>query len=235
VKETTTPTSGAIGAFRFEELVTPATYTLTFELEGFSSQSIALDLASGENRSRDVALSGGAGSIAGRAADAQGNPLGGVEVTVREGDFTATSATLTDGAGSAAGTYSIADLPTPGAYTVTFTLAGYESQTVLVLLGDAASQTGIDTTMIRSTGTVGGTVTVDGQPRGELEVELSDGLTPRITSTATSPAGAFEFGDVAPGTYTITVRRPNLPPRIVLVTVAAGERVDRTIDVPGAG
>src|SRR5699024_5082457 len=132
VKETTTPTSGQTGQYRFDELPTPGTYILTFELEGYTSQTISLSLAAGSNRVQNVTLAGGAGQLSGRAVDMEGNPLGGVAITVREGDFTASTATLSDDSGSAAGTFAIRDLPTPGAYTVTFSLEGYESETVLV-------------------------------------------------------------------------------------------------------
>ena len=118
-----------------------------------------------------------------------GNPLGGVAITVREGDFTASTATLSDDSGSAAGSFAIRELPTPGAYTVTFALEGYESETVLVLLGDGQSQTGIDAVMRRSVGSINGTVSVGGTPRGDITVQLSDGGDPRTTVTATTPAG----------------------------------------------
>ena len=40
-------------------------------------------------------LTGGTGTITGTVTDADGQPLGGVEVTVTRGDFTADTATLT--------------------------------------------------------------------------------------------------------------------------------------------
>lgn len=235
VKETTTPTSGQTGQYRFDELATPGTYILTFELEGYTSQTLSLSLGAGSNRVENVTLAGGAGQLSGRAVDMAGNPLGGVAITVREGEFTATTATLSDDSGTAAGTFAIRDLPTPGAYTVTFTLEGYESETVLVLLGDGQSQTGIDATMRRSMGSIEGTVTVAGQPRGDITVQLSDGGDPRTTVTATAPAGRFEFGDVRPGSYTLTFVRPNLPPRVVMVSVAAGQATIRNVDLPAGG
>ena len=43
---TATPTSGVVGAFELVDLPTPGTYTLTFELDGYGSETIAIALGS---------------------------------------------------------------------------------------------------------------------------------------------------------------------------------------------
>jgi hypothetical protein len=47
---TKTPTSGEVGFFEVPELRTPATYLMTFSLEGFASETIAVRLGPGEKR-----------------------------------------------------------------------------------------------------------------------------------------------------------------------------------------
>jgi hypothetical protein len=80
-----------------------------------------------------------------------------------------------------------------------------------------------------------GTVTGGGTPLAAATVELSDGKTARTTSTASSPAGAYGFANIEPGTYTLTVQRPGFQTQVVIVRIAAGVDVSRSIDIPRAG
>ena len=52
VKETTTPTTGNAGTFLLDKLESPRTWVLTFTRDGFSSQTIALDLGAGQATNR---------------------------------------------------------------------------------------------------------------------------------------------------------------------------------------
>ncbi len=232
----TTPTAGAVGSFDISGLPTPRTYVLTFTLDGFSSATIALDLGGGETRSGLTAkLVGGAGTVRGTARDVNGNPLGGVQVVVTRGDLSATTTTLTSGSGAnGIGTYTIANLPTPGVYSVTFTLDGYETETQSVGFLGAGEQGGIDVTMRTTAGKVTGTVRLGTAGRAGATVVLSDGLTTRTTTTSSNPSGAFEFPNVAPGSYTLRVSGPGITTRVVLMKVGDGQPVDRTIIVAAA-
>src|SRR5690606_28745227 len=78
----TTPTAGSVGDFRLVDLDTPATYVLTFTREGYSSQTVALELGAGATQPVSVSLIGGEGTIGGNVVDVDGNPLGGVTVEV---------------------------------------------------------------------------------------------------------------------------------------------------------
>ncbi len=60
-------------------------------------------------------------------------------------------------------------------------------------------------TMLRSTGTVLGDVTVDGGGQAGLTLELSDGNTHRTSQTASSPSGGYEFSGVPPGAYMLRI------------------------------
>ena len=237
VKKTTTPTAGNVGVFVVEDLQTPRTYVITFTLDGFSSQTIALDLLAGQTRPDVTAvLVGGTGSIAGSVTDAGGQPLGGVKVVVERGKFTGSTATLTTASASAGiGGYAIADIPTPGIYTVTFSQPGFVSETRIVVFLAPGTQAGVDAALRPAQATVSGTVTGGGRLLASATVELSDGTTTRTTSTASSPAGAYSFANVEPGTYTLTAQLPGFETRVVIVRVAAGDAIDRPIDLPRSG
>ncbi|MET0326371.1 MAG: carboxypeptidase-like regulatory domain-containing protein [Ilumatobacteraceae bacterium] len=230
-KEATTPTAGNVGTFLVDGLDTPRTYVLTFTSEGFSSQTIALDLGAGEARTGvDATLTGGTGTVSGTATDTAGLPLGGVEVTVARGDFAAQTSTLTTaGAGAGVGSYSVGDLPTPGTFAVTFTLPGYVSETRLVGFLVPGLQPNISVTMHRADASIVGTVTGSGRPLVGAAVELSDGETSRTTATASTPAGGYTFTGIAPGSYTLTVEAAGFPRRIVLVQVVEGEALTRDV------
>ena len=154
VLEATTPTSGNVGEFVVIGLETPRTYVLTFTLEGFSSQTSALDLLAGENRTGIVAtLVGGRGTASGSVRDQAGDPIGGASVVVAGNEFEATTSSLTTG-GSAGGigSYRVSDIPVPGSYTITVSAPGFTSETVRVGFVSAGEQSAIDAVLRPSTG-----------------------------------------------------------------------------------
>lgn len=240
VKTTKTPTTGNVGAFAIDALETPRTYTLTFSLDGYTEQTIAVDLGSGETRPVAVVLVGGQGAVRGRVTDAGGQPLGGVAVDVGCGAFTATTATLTASAATEqAGTYSVAEIPAPASCTITFSSAGYVSQTIRADLASAGEVSGLDVVLPKAVGALEGTVSSGATGVSDVIVELSNGTTdgqgvpaPRTTVSATSPAGVYRFNDVLPGDYTLTFRKPGLATRVVMVTITADQTLVRDINLP---
>lgn len=229
--ETTTPTAGNIGAFVVEELPTPRTYVITFSLEGYSSATIALDLLAGQQLTGvDAVLVGGTGTITGVVTDTTGVPLGGVTVTVTRGDFTAGTATLTTASDvSGVGGYEIAGIPTPGIYTVTFSAPGFVDETRIVRFPAPGLQAGTDATMRRSQATISGRVAEGLNGLAGVTVTLTDGLTSRTTTTASSPLGDYSFANVDPGTYTITYALAGYRNEIVIVRMLAGEPTVRNV------
>lgn len=240
--QVTTPTSGNVGEFTVVGLPTPNTYVITFELDGFSGQTLALDVLAGEDRTGITGLLiGGIGSVSGTVRDADGAGLGDVEVTVAGvdasgADFSVSTTTLTTGDdGSGVGSYSISSIPVPGVYTLTFDAEGYVSETLEVGFLVAGPQPGTDVVLRTAASEITGTVTGGGQPLGDVPVELSDGVAVRSVTTATAPAGAFRFTGVAPGTYTLRVVAPGFTERVVLVRVTEGEVVTRDVALTGGG
>jgi len=228
---TTTPTAGQVGVYEVTGLETPGTYVVSYALDGFGPQTIALDLAPGERRSAvDMTLQGGTGTLRGLVRDGSGAPLGGVTVAVASTGFTSSTQTLTAGA---TGTYAVANLPTPGRYTVTFSAEGYRSETRELALGTSGTATGFDVTLQTSIGSITGTVTRAGVPTGGILVTVSDGVTARTTSTASSPAGAYRVSSIAAGSYTVTFSLAGTDSYTALVEVTAGETVDVSADLAG--
>ncbi len=228
-KEETTPTQGAVGTFLVDGLETPRTYVVSFARDGFSGQTIALDLAAGTARTGvDGMLVGGTGTITGLVVGPDGAPLGGVQIVATKGDFSAKTSTLTTGA---AGTYTLSGVPTPGNVAVTFSLDGYLSETRLVGFLVPTTVPDVSVQLKRSTASISGTVTGGGRPLAGAAIELTDGLTARTTATASTPNGGYVFADVAPGAYTLTVTAQGFRRSIQLVTFAAGDVITRDINV----
>jgi hypothetical protein len=201
-------------------LPTPATYVVTLSLEGYGTETMALDLAAGETRSNvDVTLASGTGSISGVVKDAAGPALGDVTVTVTGSATPITTKTLTTGD---VGAYTLTGLATPGRYTVTFSLDGYSPVTRAVTLSDSGSATGIDVTLGKSTGAIAGTITAGGKSVAGAAITVGDGKVDRATTSADVPAGGYRVDGLPAGSYTVTVELSGYKKRTVLVNVTAG-------------
>lgn len=231
-----TPTVGTVGEYRIDGLPTPRTYVLTYTLNGFTSSTVALDLTGGQNKTDvNTQLIGGAGTVVGTARDVNGNPLGGVKVVVSKGTVTAETATLTTGGGTTGtGTYSVSGLPTPGVYTVTFSLEGFQSETRQFGFVTATSAPAVvDIVLHKASSNISGTVTASGGNANVnvgLTVELSDGTDVRTAITTSTPAGFYSFADVPEGTYTLRVYGAGIAQRVVLIATTEGVDLVRDIN-----
>lgn len=134
VPTTTTITDGdQVGRFTISGLQAPGEYTLTFSLDGYSPQSVPVELKkSGPTQGLEVTLTTRLGVLSGVVKDADG-PAIGVAVTASNGleSWTTTTGSAAESAGLAEGGYRIEGLP-PGSYFVTVTSPGKEQQTALV-------------------------------------------------------------------------------------------------------
>ena len=152
---TTTLTAGTPGTYVISGLATPGSYTVTFTKTGYASQTIPVTLSSsGLATNQNVTLDLAVGVISGVVCGVPAAPrsptngcpagstvLGGVTVSIAIGKSSDARTTVTAGTAtvgpSAPGTavsYSVPGL-SPGGYSVTFSMTGYQPQTVFVQLG----------------------------------------------------------------------------------------------------
>jgi len=232
--ETVSLTEGQVGGFTLRGLVTPATYTVTVTSPGFTTQTTSVVLADGQKLTGvQLTLARSAGSLSGSVTTMPGNvPAAGVTVTVTSGATKVT--TITQSAGTP-GAWTIAGLPIPGAYTVTFSRDDLQSQTVAVNLDATGTPTsgsgGITIAMTSAFAQISGVVSQrssDGStsPAGEASVTLTSGADTYAVTSASEPGsavGSYQVGGVVPGTYTLSVSRRGTSPTSIIVTVAAGQ------------
>jgi len=236
----TTPTTGQVGAFTLGNLTTPATYVLTFAAPGHGSHTEIVDLQAGQSRSGlTVNLVGGTGSVTGKLTDAAGRGLGGATVTVggAAGASPPTTTTLTADPGR--GTFVINGLASPGAYTLTFTLAGYAPASVPVDLTTNAAPPVITVQLGVQLGGITGKITAVGSSTGVVgaTVVATDGSkTWTATSTAAGgslPRGGYLLTGLPPGSYSVTASVPGRQQQTGIVTVVAGKNVTQNLTVGG--
>lgn len=238
---TKTPTSGEVGFFEIPELRTPATYLVTFSLEGYASETIAVRLGPGETRDDlVVTLAPAFGTVAGVVYDGATGTVGvgGVAVTITGDGILLETETLTAPAGSV-GRFTVPGLPLPGTYTLTFDVDGYARQSVQVSVSRAAPSTSVTVRMGVDLGRIVGTVVDGADGLRDVTVVLTDGgAFRRETITASAPSAAigdYAFEDVPPGTYSIIFTRASGTPltlvRDVTVAFEPGSSREFTVDV----
>jgi hypothetical protein len=208
---TGTPTVGQVGRYVITGLATPATYVLTFSHDGFADQSVVVDLAAGAQRADvDVSMVGGTGSVSGRLVDSDGAPLGGATVTVGGAPTAISTTTLTNGD---VGSFVVTGLMAPGSYTLTFTLDGYQSQTVPVVLSADSPPLPIQVKTTKSDGEVSGVVR-DASGAGVVgaSITVTNGAKTWTTtssgSSGSTPAGHYLVSGLPPGAYTVIAAPP---------------------------
>jgi Carboxypeptidase regulatory-like domain len=227
-----TPTAGTVGSFVIPALPTPGTYVITFSAPGYGAQTSVVQLGPGQSRSDlKVSLAAGAGSVSGQLVDAGGNGLGGATVTVGGAPTTMTSTTLTTGA---VGSFSFNALPTPGSYTLTFSLAGYADTTVPVQLSSDGTPPRVRAVLATALGRITGVVTgPDGSPLPGADVVATDGKQSWKSQATGAGGGLAEGGylltDLAPGTYTVTASMAGFSQQTALLTVTAGTTVSQNL------
>jgi hypothetical protein len=217
-----------VGFFAVRTLPTPGQYTLTFERDGYRSETRTVSLAAGQQVSGlTVAMAPTTGSISGTVSHNALGPIGGVIVTVTGPDVELSTTTASVGD---VGRYMFDSLPAPATYTLTFAKPGLVSQTRLEdvdPLAGRANLSGIDAQLVPGTATVGGTVTTaSGAPVAGATVVLSDGAEELELRSAHDPPGRFEFSTVEPGAYTVTASLPGTSPAVVLVNLVAADVTD---------
>lgn len=227
---TGTPTIGAIGHFSLTGLPTPGTYVLTFSRDAATSTSQIVDLGAGRSKKlKDIKLIGGTNAVLGTVTDSTGAPLGGATVTVGGIAVPLSTTTLTDGAGK--GQFTLAGLPTPGNYTLTVSLAGYQPSAVPLSLDGVHAPKPQTISLSSALGQVTGIVRApDGSggftPSIGATVTITDGSNVTTTTTVDSAdptqRGSFTLTNLPPGHYSITATHSGYGQTTALVDVTVG-------------
>lgn len=124
---TTTLTTGDVGRYVLTGLATPGRYTLTFSLEGYSPVTVGVTLGDGgSDDGVDAMLLRSTSSIEGTVEGPAG-PIAGAAVSITDGSEVRSTVTADDPAGG----YRFDSLPA-GRYTLTISVAGFRTRTVLV-------------------------------------------------------------------------------------------------------
>jgi 5-hydroxyisourate hydrolase-like protein (transthyretin family) len=243
VKTLSVTTPSALGTFTLRGLITPASYTVSVTMDGFTTVSSNLSLSADQQLNNvALSLSKASGSLSGTVTTVDGKPAGGVTVSVTAGSQSITTVTQS---GASAGTWSIAGLPIPGSYTLTFSRSDLQSQTVAVAIDASGHVTGtssasgaVNVAMRSAYASITGTVRQQGisglQPRGEATITLTSGsntYTVASASIPTSNKGRYEIDNIAPGTYTLSASAKGTSPSTEIITVAAGQALSHDIQL----
>jgi 5-hydroxyisourate hydrolase-like protein (transthyretin family) len=221
-----TVTTDANGHYVVPNLATPGSYDLSFSAAGYQAGSDVEVLDGGDQRTANtVTLSAGNGDIDGLVTDGT-NPLGGVAITATANGQTVTSATPTTGT---VGHFAINGLATPATYLLTFTKAGYGTQTVAVHLGPGAVNNNLSVVLSGGTGIISGLVSGPKSPGGTaaplggVTVTVNGGTSPVTTQTLTAGSiGTYMVSGLAtPGNYTVTFTDGGYASQTVPVTLTS--------------
>jgi len=209
------------GKYRLANLPAPGTYQLSFTAPGYQPTTVVTTVGGGQQRYQPtVLLSVGNGQIGGTVTGG-GQPLGGVVITTTVNGKDVTAGTPTTGA---VGSFLLPNLPTPQTYVITFTAAGYGSQTSVVQLGPGQSRTGLQVDLTPGVGSVTGVLTDPaGNRLGGATVTVGGAPTAMATTTLTTGAvGYFNVNSLpAPGQYTLTFSLPGYAATTVPIKLTA--------------
>jgi carboxypeptidase family protein len=231
------------GTFNLRGLPTPGSYTVVASKSGYASQTLTLTLAKGQKLTGvGLTLGKSSGSLTGSVSLLPDrDPVGGVAVTVTDGENTVVTATQSSGD---VGQWRVGGLAIPGTYTVSFARSDLAGQTLSVTLDSAGQITpesqgatvtadGIEVAMQPATAVVKGIISqpssagaATNAPVGEVTVQLSSGTATYSVISASVPSadtGRYRIEDVPPGTYTVSVSRNGVSPTSTILELRAGQ------------
>ena len=216
----------------------PTDYYLRFSSPGFTtvwypnapSQASARTVATTAQQTVpnvNVVIAGLPASISGRIDP--GDALKPVTTTVtarplsgpNNGTPTAVTTTAADGS------YTLANLPAPGSYELTFVTPGYQTSTLTdtVTGGDKRLEPTI--TLGAAPGAIGGVVSDGANPLGGAIVTTTlNGQPLAVTTPTTGQVGAYVLDNLqTPGTYVVSFTAPGHGSVTKIVDLTAGQRV----------
>lgn len=195
------------GAFSVAGLDGSGLYEFSFSKAGHQTQTIIVQ-PQGEPVSLEITLEVGQGTISGLTVDELGNPLGGVSVTLTDGNITYETTTPTDG--DLLGKFSFTSLSTPATWVIDAQVDGRGLASSTVALEAGGGQPDVVLALSPDVTTLSGTVSSSVFALGIIPVvtvSATDGVTTRSTTTLTenSVAGQFRLDQLPVGrTYTVT-------------------------------
>ncbi|MEY3035329.1 MAG: hypothetical protein RLZ86_1951, partial [Actinomycetota bacterium] len=211
----TTPTTGEdVGVFVL-------TYLVQISLEGYGTQTLTVKVGPGESivLPNSIVMSRGTGVVRGAVTDGSGAALGGVSITASNGAIVGQTISV-----DAGGEYSLAGLPAPGNYVLTFSKEGYQTETVAVRLTTTSGASTVNISLDRSLSVVTGLVknaTTTALP-GVTIVATSGDLA--LSTLSTDPNGAFRLENVTSGWWTLTFSLEGYADTVVLVQIANADQ-----------
>lgn len=207
--ETRSVVTDELGDFRLADLLSPAAYSLVFSAEGYELFELEVTTSpEREVRLSPVSLTAGRGVVTGRVVDEDGNPIGASTVRLAAGDVEISVLTLTEGPD--AGSFLLADVPTPGTYLLEVTADGFSSAVRTVYLDPGANFDLAEPVVISGeAGKLEGVVRLqDGldrfRPAVGVEVSATDGSV--SIQTVADNEGNYELTGLSVGeTYVVVV------------------------------
>ena len=228
-------TFGSLSVGIYRVRVTAAGFSeVWYPTAGTITDAFAIDLGAGSTSDEvDIALTGQPGAVVGTVF---GDDVSGAIVTVQiPGDaisgseIPAPPTIVATVELDATGTFSLEDLPTPSAYELVVSKAGYATETRTLDIGPGESQRGLEVLLRRGDGRITGTVVdANGVPISGVDVVASDGLSSVSTRTLSGDAaGTFEIRDLTtPATFTLSAEPDGYEPQSITVNLALGQRID---------
>ena len=192
---TTTSTTDGSGHYSFT-LVPNGTYTLVVTASGYVNRTVSGVVVTGPSTTTRNPMLDEEGGISGTVTDAQTtHALQGVTVTCAA---CPTTTATTDSTGG----YAFTLVPNGSAYTVTFALTGYVTDTITGVTVTGPNSTN-ESPALNEDGGVTGTVT-DSVTHAAI-ANASVTCTCQGPGTTTNSSGVYTFTQIAPGSYTVTV------------------------------
>ncbi|MCU4186053.1 carboxypeptidase regulatory-like domain-containing protein [Acidiferrimicrobium sp. IK] len=227
---TKTPTVGAVGTWAVTGLSTPDTYLVSATAAGYGTQTAIATLpAGGSQKGINQTMTPGTGSLSGIVTSVRnGAGVGGLTVTASDGTTSLTATTTTT---NPVGSYILPNLDIPGTYALTISGPGWVSQTQQV---DLAGNAVVNSSVTPASADVTGVVT-DAQGAGLPDagvVLTNDTNTYKTLTQSASPVGGFDFGQVPPGQYILTVTDYGYQTQSTAVTVVAGQAKSVNVSMP---
>lgn len=218
----TTPTTGEdVGVFVLGELRSPATYLVQISLEGFGTQTLTVKVGPGESvvLPNSIVMSRGTGVVRGAVTDDSGAPIGGVSITASNGAIVGQTISV-----DAGGEYSLAGLPAPGNYVLTFSKEGYQTETVALRLTATSGASTVNVTLERSLSAVTGLVrSAAATPLAGVTIVATSGDL-ALSTLSTDPNGGFRLENVTSGWWTITFSLEGYADTVLLVQIANADQ-----------